>query len=129
VTTEPLWIGVDDALLFHGQIIAQFGGASGLRDVGLLESALDRPRNAFAYGSTDLVELAAAYAHGLVKNHPFVDGNKRMAFVVARVFLGLNGVAFDPPAAEAVVMVEGLASGYVAQADFAAWTRKHSRQA
>ena len=83
-------------MLFHGQLIAQFGGASGLRDVGLLESALDRPRN---------------------------------AFVVTRVFLGLNDVAFDPPEAEAVVMVEGLASGEVAPADFAAWVRRHTRQA
>lgn len=129
MSAEPLWIGVHDALLFHGQLIAQFGGASGLRDAGVLESALDRPRNAFAYGTTDLIELAAAYSHGLVKNHPFVDGNKRMAFVVARVFLGLNGVAFDPPETEAVVMVEGLASGDVAQPDFTAWMRKHAQQA
>jgi death-on-curing protein len=81
----------------------------------------------FAYESKDLFVLAAAYAHGIARNHPFVDGNKRMAFTIARIFLGLNDVAFDPPEAEAVVMVEGLASGELAQADSAEWLRKHSK--
>jgi death-on-curing protein len=124
---EPEWITVEDALVFHSTLLATFGGSEGVRDLALLESALARPKNVFAYESTDPVVLAGAYAHGLAKNHPFVDGNKRVAFVVARAFLGLNGVAFDPPEAEAVVMVEGLASGEVSQSDFTEWLRKHSK--
>lgn len=127
MTASPAWIEVADALLFHGQLIATFGGADGVADHGLLESALGRPRNLFAYGTTDLFALAAAYSFGIVKNHPFVDGNKRVAFVIARVFLGLNRIAFDPPEEEAVVMVEGLAAGAVTQDLFATWLRKHSR--
>ena len=124
---EPEWIELEDALLFHAQIVAMFGSSTELRDQGLLESALTRPRNVFAYESQDLFVLAAAYAHGIAKNHPFVDGNKRLSFVIARVFLGLNDVAFDPPDAEAVVMVEGLASGKLTQTDFAIWLKKHSK--
>jgi death-on-curing protein len=126
VTIEPEWIEVADALLFHDRLIAAFGGASGVRDRGLLESALSRPRNLLGYGKSDLPALAAAYAHGIVQNHPFVDGNERAAFVIARIFLGLNGVHFDPPEEEAVVMVEGLAAGEVPQELCADWLRKHS---
>lgn len=124
---EPRWITVDDAVLFHDQLIARFGGSGGIRDRALHESALMRPRNVFAYDSQDLCALAGAYAHGIVKNRPFVDGNKRVAFVVARVFLGINGLAFDPPDAEAVVMIEGLASGELQQDELVSWLRKHSR--
>jgi death-on-curing protein len=127
VTAEPEWLTADDAVLFHGQLIAAFGGAPGIRDQSLLESAMSRPRHVFTYESQDLAVLAGTYAHGIAKNHPFVDGNKRVAFVLARVFLGLNGVQFDPPEAEAVVMVEGLASSQVSEADFAIWLRKHSQ--
>ena len=124
---EPEWITIEDALLFHATLIATFGGSEGVRDRALLESALARPQNVFAYESKDPIVLAGAYAHGLAKNHPFTDGNKRVAFVVVRVFLGLNGIAFDPPEAEAVVMVEGLASGELAQAEFTEWVRKHAK--
>jgi death-on-curing protein len=127
VTPEPEWLTVADVTLFHDQLIRTFGGAHGLRDAGLLESAIARPRSVFAYESQDLVDLAAALAHGLARNHPFVDGNKRIAFVATRVFLGLNGVAFDPPEAEAVVMVEELAGGQIPQVEYAAWVRKWSR--
>ena len=127
MTAEPEWLTADDAALFHEQILAAFGGAGGVRDQSLLESAMSRPRHLFAYESQDLFVLAGAYAHGIAKNHPFVDGNKRVAFVLARVFLGLNGVRFDPPEAEAVVMVEGLAGSAVRDADFVAWLRKHSK--
>lgn len=123
---EPDWVTVDDALLYHEQLIATFGGADGVRDAGLLESALSRPQNIFAYESQDMFVLASAYAHGIAKNHPFVDGNKRMAFVVTRMFLGMNQLMFDPPEVDAVVMVEGLASGEVTQELFADWVRKHS---
>jgi death-on-curing protein len=129
VTTEPEWVRLEAVLLCHGALIAAFGGTTGIRSRRLLESALARPRNVFAYESPDLFALAAAYAHGIVKNYPFVDGNKRVAFVVTRVFLGLNGVAFDPPEVEAVVIIEGLASGELAPDSFASWLRKHSRTA
>jgi death-on-curing protein len=126
VKGEPEWLSLEDALLFHGQLVGTFGGAGGLRDQGLLESALSRPRHEFAYGSRDLFVLAGAYAHGIVKNHPFVDGNERMAFVIARIFLAMNGVGFEPPQHEAVVMIEGLASTEVRPDEFVSWLRKHS---
>lgn len=129
MTAEPEWITIDDALWIHAELIRAFGGSTGVRDAGLLESALARPRDVFAYAEKALPELAGAYAHALAKNHPFVDGNKRVAFVVARIFLGMNGIAFDPPEAEAVVMVEGLASGAVTQAQFASWIEKHCKKA
>lgn len=127
MSREPEWITVDDVLFIHRELIVSFGGSDGVRDLGLLESALHRARDQYSYGSKDLGDLAATYAHSLAKNHPFVDGNKRVSFVVARVFLGINGVRFDPPEAETVVMVEGLAAGRVSQADFASWVRKHSK--
>jgi death-on-curing protein len=127
VTAEPEWLSADDALFFHAQILAAFGGAIGVRDQSLLESAMSRPQHVFAYQSQDLCTLAGAYAHGIAKNHPFVDGNKRVTFAVTRIFLGMNDVAFDPPEAEAVVMVEGLASSELTQAEFAEWVRKHSK--
>lgn len=127
MTSEPEWLTADDATFFHEQILATFGGATGIRDHGLLESAMNRPQHIFTYESQDLCALAGAYAYGITKDHPFVDGNKRVAFVLARVFLGLNGVRFDPPETEAVVMVEGLAGGQVKEADFVAWLRKHSK--
>jgi death-on-curing protein len=127
VSGEPEWVTIDDALLYHGEAIRIFGGSDGLRDQGLLESALDRARNVHAYESKDLVTLGAVYAHGIARNHPFVDGNKRAAFVVLRMFLGMNGVDFVPPEHETVVMVEGLASGALPLPDFTAWVRKHVR--
>ncbi len=127
MTAQPEWVSVADAHLFHEQLIAAFGGSLGVRDEGLLESALTRPQNVFADESQDLCVLAGAYAHGLAKNHPFVDGNQRVAFTVTRIFLGLNGVAFDPPEAEAVVTVEALASGDLTLDEFVAWVRKHSK--
>jgi death-on-curing protein len=98
-----------------------------VRDAGVLQSAVARPRNRFGYETKDWFELAATYAHGIVKNHPFVDGNKRVAFVAARVFLGLNGLDLRAPEEEVVLMTVGLAEGSVAVATYAAWLRKHSR--
>lgn len=125
MSKQPEWLTIEDVRLFQRELIATFGGADGVRDEGLLASAVARPRHVYDYESQDLAVLAGAYAHGLAKNHPFVDGNKRVSFVVARVFLGMNGIAFDPPEAEAVVMVEGLASGAVTQPGFTDWMRKH----
>src|SRR3954468_2603328 len=93
--TEPEWLDVNIVLDVHAEQLALFGGADGIRDLGLLESALARPNNKFAYGEGDLAALVAAYAFGLARNHPFVDGNKRAAFGSIIVFLGLNGIDFD----------------------------------
>ncbi|MCA8970404.1 MAG: type II toxin-antitoxin system death-on-curing family toxin [Planctomycetes bacterium] len=129
MTTPPIWITELDVILFHRELIAAFGGDQGIRDRKLLQSALARPQNHLAYNrDATLHELAAVYAHGLAKNHPFVDGNKRIAFTVARIFLGLNGIAFDPPEADAVIAVEGLASGDLELDDFASWVTSNSRR-
>ena len=103
------------------------GGASGLRDAGLLDSALARPLNLVAYGDPDLAELAASYAFGLAQNHPFVDGNKRAAFMAAGLFLGLNGHRLTASQAEGTVAVFGLASGEIDEPTFAAWLRGRVR--
>ena len=119
------WISKRALLLLHDESLAQHGGASGIRDDGLLESALARPENLFAYGSPDIVELAASYAYGLAKNHPFVDGNKRAAFLATGLFLALNGQRLVVAQAEAAVMVLDLAAGEITEAAFADWLRAH----
>ncbi len=120
------WRWIDRRLLvvLHDESLAAHGGASGLRDAGLLASALARPENLAAYGQPDLAELAASYAFGLAKNHPFVDGNKRAAFLSVGLFLGLNGHRLTATQAEATVAVFGLASGEIDEATFAAWIRE-----
>ena len=119
------WISKRALLLLHDESLAQHGGASGIRDDGLLESALARPENLLAYGSPDLAELAASYAYGLAKNHPFVDGNKRAAFLATGLFLALNGRRLVVAQAEATVMVLDLAAGEITEAAFADWLRAH----
>src|SRR2546423_7950918 len=94
---EPAWLDLDIVLDFHAEQLALFGGPDGIRDLGLLESALARPVNKFAYGETSLAALAAAYGFGIVRNHPFIDGNKRTALASVIVFLGLNGLGFRAP--------------------------------
>ena len=94
---EPEWLDVNIVLDVHAEQLALFGGPDGIRDLGLLESALARPLNKFAYGETDLAALAAAYAFGIAKNHPFVDGNKRAAFASMIVFLGITGIDLIVP--------------------------------
>ena len=122
---SPSWRWVAPALVFavHDRQLAEHGGAEGVRDLGAVEAALARPRNLAAYGAPDLADLAAAYAFALARSHGFVDGNKRTAWVVARVFLADNGgrLRFDP--VEAVRTIERLASGEVSEADLAAWFR------
>ncbi len=120
---EPVWLDLDLALDVHAEQLALFGGADGVRDQGLLESALARPRNKYAYGAEDLAELAGAHAFGLAKNHPFVDGNKRVAFAAIIVFLGLNGVDFDVPPASATAMILDLAAGVVSEEGLTRWIR------
>ena len=125
----PVWVLRETVLTLHEQSLAEFGGAAGIRDEGLLDSALAKPENLFAYGKPTLFELAASYGFGLVKNHPFVDGNKRVGFIVAVVFLELNGYRFQATEAEAAVRTLALAAGEISEADFAAWLKANSRRA
>ena len=121
--TEPRWLERRIIVAVHDAQLARHGGAGGIRDDGLLESALARPRNLHAYGEVELCVLAAAYAFGIVRNHPFVDGNKRTAFVTTALFLQENGLRLIAPEGEAVVMTLGLASGEMPEEGFAAWLR------
>lgn len=121
-----IWLDVRDAMAFHAQQIALFGGQAGVRDQGLLESAIARPRNLSAYRKATVFEVAAGYAYGIVRNHPFLDGNKRVALVCAFVFLDVNGWEVDAPEAEAAVQFYALAEGSLSEAELAAWMKKHA---
>jgi death-on-curing protein len=124
---EPAWLDIGIVLDFHAEQLALFGGADGIRDVGLLESALARPINKLAYGESDLAVLAAAYGFGIARNHPFVDGNKRTALASMIVFLGLNRVDLDAPPEEATAIILGLAAGEIGEEALAHWIRDHIR--
>ncbi len=117
------WVALDVLQAIHDRQIAEHGGPDGVRDGGAIESALARPRNLAAYGKSDAADLAAAYAYGLARNHGFVDGNKRVAWVAARLFLADNGyrLRFDP--ADAVRAVEALAADTLDEGKLAAWFR------
>jgi len=119
--SEPRWLDTAIVIDVHAEQLALFGGSDGIRDLGLLESALARPINKFAYGESDLAVLAAAYAFGIARNHPFVDGNKRAAFASIIVLLGLNGIDFDVPPQEATVMMVGLGAGEIDEEGMARW--------
>jgi death-on-curing protein len=119
--SEPRWLDIDLVLDIHAELLALFGGPDGVRDIGLLESALARPVNRFAYGETDLSTLAAAYGFGIAKNHPFVDGNKRTALASMIVFLGLNNIDLDAPQEEAAAIVFSLAAGEITEDILAGW--------
>ncbi len=124
MSKEPLWIDKRDALAIHEKSIDQFGGTTGLRDAGLLESALARPQQLWAYGKgPTLFDLAAAYAYGIAKNHPFIDGNKRTAFGVMGVFLAINGYNLKASEAEATVMMIGIAAGDIEEEGMARWLK------
>ena len=126
---EPRWISREAFLLLHEASLAAHGGASGIRDEGLLDSALTRPVNRHLYEpGTDIPALAASYGFGIAKNHPFVDGNKRAAFGAAGLFLLLNGLELIATEAEAIVTVLNLASSELTEAEFANWIRKNSVQ-
>jgi len=124
--TEPVWIEEREALLFHDRLLALHGGSSGVRDRGLLQSALARPRQHAAYGKSDIAMLAALYTAGIVRNHPFVDGNKRTGFVVGVLFLELNGYEFTAPEEEAARAVIALAAAQLDEKDYAAFLAAHS---
>lgn len=121
--SEPVWVSPDLAIDIHSEQLALFGGPAGIRDKGLLESALARAPNKNAYGEDVLAALAAAYAYGVAKNHPFVDGNKRAAFACFIVFLGLNGVDFLVPEPEATAAILALAAGEVDEDGLTRWIR------
>jgi death-on-curing protein len=118
------WIDKGALILLHDESLAEHGGRAGLRDEGLLESALNKPLNLLAYGEPDFAELAASYATGLAKNHPFVDGNKRAAFLAVGMFLYLNGYRLQATQADATLTVLGLAAGDISEAAFAEWLRR-----
>ena len=120
---EPVWLPVELVIAIHEEQLREFGGPPGIRDFGALESALGRPRNRWAYNESPLAELAAAYAFGIARNHPFVDGNKRTALVSLVTFLGLNDVDFLVDEAEAVVMILGLAAGEISEEGLSRWIR------
>lgn len=125
----PVWVLRETVLTLHEQSLAAFGGAAGIRDEDLLDSALAKPENLFAYGKPTIFDLAASYGFGLVKNHPFVDGNKRVGFIVAVVFLELNGHRFKATEAEAAVCTLALAAGEMSEVQYAGWLKANSRRA
>ncbi len=121
------WLAADVLLAVHEEQLAEHGGAAGVRDLGLFESALARPQNLAAYGDPDAAALAAAYGVGLAKNHPFVDGNKRTAFVAVELFLALNGLDLVADDAACVLTMLAVAAGTLDEPAFAAWLRSHTR--
>lgn len=118
---RPTWVLPEVVLAFHERLLAEHGGSFGIRDAGLLDSALARPQNLLAYGSPTLCELAAAYAFGLMKNHPFIDGNKRIGFATAVLFLELNGFHFRATEVDVVLRTLALAAGEMTEASYAEW--------
>jgi death-on-curing protein len=122
-----VWVATRLVMAIHDEQLREHGGAMGVRDLGLLGSALARPANRASYGEPDIAELAALYAIGITRNHPFIDGNKRTAFAALVTFVDLNGVVFEPTEADAVVGMLALAAGELDEAAFIAWTRMHVR--
>lgn len=123
---EPNWLAKELVLALHAETLHRFGGTTGLRDEGRLESALDRPRNRSAYANPSVFELAAAYCHGIVRNHPFVDGNKRTGLLAVRAFLFRNEGRFEPEEADMVRVVERVATGEVSEDDLARWIEENA---
>lgn len=119
------WVGLDVVLAIHDRQLAEHGGLDGVRDPGMIESALARPINLTRYGDPDAADLAAAYAVGLAKNHAFIDGNKRTAWVTARLFLADNGRSLDFDPQDAVRVMEDMAAGRVDETGLADWFRRH----
>ncbi|MCB1592998.1 MAG: type II toxin-antitoxin system death-on-curing family toxin [Alphaproteobacteria bacterium] len=126
--SKIVWVLESVALAVHDAQVGEHGGLAGVRDLSLLQSALARPRNLLHYGAPDLAALAAAYGHGIARNHPFRDGNKRTAFVVSELFLLLNGFTLEADDAACVVITVELAGGGVSEEEFAAWLRGNMRK-
>jgi death-on-curing protein len=119
----PSWLPRAVITAIHQELLGRFGGLAGIRDEGLLASALARPEHLYAYATPDIFELGTAYAYGIVKNHPFIDGNKRVGFMAAYVFLRANGECFSAPEEEVVVQTLALASSDCTEAEYAAWLK------
>ena len=119
------WVNIEVAIAAHAEQIAEHGGGEGIREAGLVESAMARPQNLALYGDPDICELAASYASGIARNHPFVDGNKRTAAVVSETFLLLNGGHLQATDAEVVVAFVALAAGELSEEELTAWFRDH----
>jgi death-on-curing protein len=128
VRKEPAWLTVEAVLAIHEQLVAECGGDAGVRNLGLLDSALAAPRHHYTYGERDIFVLAAAYAYGITRNHPFIDGNKRTAFLAAYTFLGINGWELNAPEEQVVQMVVGLSDRSVSPEAFAEWLTRTSRR-
>jgi death-on-curing protein len=126
--TAWLWLDPDILLAAHDEQLAEHGGPSGIRDAGLFESALARPQNLAAYGKPDAAALAASYAFGLAKNHPFADGNKRISLIALEYFLELNGYALVADDAQCIIAILSVASGAVSESKLAQWIRKHMKK-
>lgn len=127
--SEPVWVLDAAVMIAHEISLTNFGGGDGIRDIALLESALGKPKNLHAYGEPDLQDLAASYTFGIVKNHPFVDGNKRTGFLAGALFLELNGLSLIASEPDATQVIVGVAAGDVSEATLADWFRIHtSRQ-
>jgi death-on-curing protein len=126
--SQPFWLSKVAVLAIHGRLLAEHGGATGLRDESLLESALAAPVNRFEYDRADVFVLAATYAYALTSNHPFADGNKRTAFAAAGVFLELNGYRLTASEADAVLAVLALSNGEMTAEDFGNWLKIWSRR-
>ena len=124
---EPVWLRKDVLLAVHERLLAEHGGSSGIRDEGLLESALGRPQNLFAYGKPTIFDLASTYACGIIRNHPFVDGNKRSGFMAAYLFLGRNGYEFTAEEKEVVIKTLTVAAGELDEQNYAAWLKANSK--
>ncbi len=119
--TEPGWLTVELVIAFHDRQLKEFGGPPGIRDLGMLESALDRPKNKWAYEGAKLPDLAASYAYGIARNHPFVDGNKRAALLASVIFLDLNGIDFDVSETEFAAIILALAAGEISEESLGQW--------
>lgn len=122
------WVWLDSAVMLavHDEQLTEHGGGAGVRDMGMFESAMNRPRHLATYGEPDVADLAAAYGYGVARNHPFVDGNKRTAFVAVELFLALNGYDLTAGDADCVLTMLAVAAGDMPEADFAAWIRANS---
>ena len=124
--SDWIWIGAAVIYAVHNQQLAEHGGSIGVRDAGLLESALARPQNLVAYGEPDVHDLAAAYGYGISRNHPFIDGNKRTAFVAVELFLSLNGFNLTATDVDCVITMLALAAGELREEAFARWLRANT---
>jgi death-on-curing protein len=126
---EPYWLTRDECLALHDMMLSSYGGISGVRDENMLESALARPQQLFHYGKPGMADMAAAYAAGIVKNHPFLDGNKRTGFMMGAGFLERNGWEFHATEVEVVLRTLALAAGEMSEPDYAVWLKANSKKA